>query len=66
MLREELRDFRRHISTAGRYSYDARTGKHDDLVLAVALALWNFVGRTKPPAAVIGKYRFGCTSTIDP
>ena len=55
-LREELRDFRRHISAAGRYSYDARVGKHDDLVLAVALALWNFIGRPKAPSAVVGRY----------
>lgn len=55
-LKEELRDFRRHISAAGRYSFDARTGKHDDLVLAVALALWVFTGRTKQPSAIIGKY----------
>lgn len=49
-LREELKDFQRHVSAAGRYSYDARTGKHDDLVLAVALALWHFVGKPKPHA----------------
>jgi hypothetical protein len=54
-LKEELRDFHRHISTAGRYSYDARVGRHDDLVLAVALALWNFVGRTKHPTAQISR-----------
>jgi hypothetical protein len=54
-LREELRDFRRHVSAAGRYSYDARTGKHDDLVLAVALALWSCAGKPKPasPAYMI-------------
>lgn len=55
-LREELRDFRRHVSAAGRYSYEARTGKHDDLVLAVAIALWSFVGRPKQPVAYAGKY----------
>ena len=55
-LKEELRDFRRHVSAAGRYSYDARTGKHDDLVLAVALALWSFVGRPKMPTAYVGTY----------
>jgi hypothetical protein len=39
-MREELLDFRRHLSDAGRASYQARTGKHDDLVLAVAIAAW--------------------------
>ncbi len=39
-LAEELRDFRRHLTAAGRATYQARTGRHDDLVLAVACALW--------------------------
>jgi hypothetical protein len=39
-MREELRDFRRHLSDAGRATYMARAGAHDDLVLAVAIACW--------------------------
>lgn len=39
-LAEELKDFRRHVTDAGRATYQARTGRHDDLVLAVAIALW--------------------------
>jgi hypothetical protein len=39
-LETELKDFRRHVSEAGRYSFEARSGAHDDLVLAVAIALW--------------------------
>ncbi|HEY6381147.1 MAG TPA: hypothetical protein VIY07_05020, partial [Pseudolabrys sp.] len=31
-LQDELKDFRRHVSEAGRYSFSARDGKHDDLV----------------------------------
>jgi len=54
-LREELKDFQRHVSAAGRYSYDARTGKHDDVLLAVALSLWHFVSKPKPqqPAQMV-------------
>lgn len=55
-MAEELKDFQRKVSAAGRYSYDARVGKHDDLVLAVALALWHFVGKWKPPTAQFGIY----------
>ena len=33
-LQEELKDFQRKVSDAGRATYNARTGAHDDLVLA--------------------------------
>jgi len=29
----ELQDFKRKVSVAGRYTYEARIGKHDDMVL---------------------------------
>ena len=57
-MQEELKDFRRKVSTAGRYAYEARVGRHDDLVLAVALALWAVVGRPKPPVAAFGTFQF--------
>jgi O-methyltransferase len=46
-LAEELKDFRRHVGAAGRATYQARIGKHDDLVLAVAIALWWATERRK-------------------
>ena len=39
-LQEELKDFQRKVSDAGRGTYNARTGAHDDLVLPVAILLW--------------------------
>ncbi|MGY3396504.1 hypothetical protein [Bradyrhizobium sp. 1200_D9_N1_1] len=39
-LKEELKDFKRKISEAGRTTYAARVGAHDDLVLSVAITLW--------------------------
>lgn len=39
-LKDELRDFQRHVTAAGRATWGARTGAHDDLVLAVAIALF--------------------------
>ncbi len=38
-LQEELKDLRK-VSDAGRATHNARTGAHDYLVLAVAIALW--------------------------
>ncbi|WP_438277986.1 hypothetical protein [Nitrobacter sp.] len=46
-LKDEMKDFQRKVSAAGRTQWEARVGKHDDLVLAVALALWSFVGQPK-------------------
>jgi hypothetical protein len=37
-LQEELKDFQRRVSDAGRATYNARVGAHDDLI-AVAIAL---------------------------
>lgn len=55
-MAEELKDFRRKVGVAGRYSFEARVGRHDDLVLAVALALWAIVGRPKPPIPHFAHY----------
>jgi len=55
-MQEELKDFRRKVSVAGRYTFEARVGKHDDLVLAVAIGLWCCVGRPVPPVAQFGTW----------
>jgi hypothetical protein len=55
-MAEELKDFRRKVSVAGRYTFEARVGKHDDLVLAVAIALWSCVGRPVMPPPQFGAY----------
>jgi hypothetical protein len=39
-LIRELQDFRVNYSNAGFMSFSAREGKHDDLVLALAIAIW--------------------------
>jgi hypothetical protein len=43
VLATELQDFRACISEAGYASFGARIGKHDDLVLRLALACWQLV-----------------------
>jgi hypothetical protein len=52
-LADELKDFRRHLTSAGRATYQARTGKHDDLVLAVAIALW-WAGERRKYRTLVG------------
>jgi hypothetical protein len=55
-MREELKDFKRKVSAAGRFQYEARATRHDDLVLAVAIALWAIVGRPVAPMPQFGSY----------
>jgi hypothetical protein len=54
-LKNELIDFRRTVSQAGRATYTARGGQHDDLVLSVACAVW-WAKRPPAPAASFGTY----------
>jgi hypothetical protein len=40
VLLDELQNFQQHVTDAGRWTFGARSGRHDDLVLALALAVW--------------------------
>lgn len=54
-FKDELGDFRRHITATGRNTWEARSGKHDDLILAVALSLWwlRHKQRRKPSTGLV-------------
>jgi hypothetical protein len=56
-LKEELADFDRHIGASGRASYAARATAHDDLVMALALAIWRC--KQPKPTIYVGAIR-GC------
>src|SRR5437899_3427914 len=43
-LVRELQDFRVEFTAAGHLTFNARCGKHDDLVLALAIAVWRAYG----------------------
>ena len=43
-LVRELQDFRVEYTAAGHLTFNARSGKHDDLVLALAIATWRAHG----------------------
>ena len=43
-LVRELQDFRVEFTAAGHLTFSARSGKHDDLVLALAIAVWRSHG----------------------
>ena len=44
VLIRELGDFRVQFTAAGHIGFNARTGRHDDLVLALAIAVWRADG----------------------
>jgi hypothetical protein len=54
-MKDELKDFRRKLSDAGRATYSARGSAHDDLVMALAIAVW-WISRPGPPEPVFGRY----------
>ena len=45
-LVSELQDFQQSVTDSGRWRFGARAGAHDDLVLALALALWRAARRS--------------------
>ena len=45
VLADELKDFARKVSEAGRVTYNARAGKHDDLILSICMALFAATNR---------------------
>jgi hypothetical protein len=50
-------DSKRTVSETGRSSFSARSGKHDDLVLSVALAVFGLKGARRGGEFSIGYYR---------
>jgi len=40
VLKEELKNFRVHVTKSAHETYEAREGAHDDLVLSVAMTVW--------------------------
>jgi hypothetical protein len=61
-LAEEIADFTKNTRAAGRNTYEARQGRHDDMVLAVALAAW-WISRPKPQPAGFGYWGRSCVNT---
>jgi hypothetical protein len=47
ILERELQDFQVSITPSGNATFSARVGAHDDLVLALAIALWRAVNHHK-------------------
>jgi hypothetical protein len=56
VLVAELQNFRVRYSDSGHMTFNAREGKHDDLVLALAIAVWRAM-RTTPADNWIEYYR---------
>jgi len=51
-LVRELQDFRVDYTAAGHLTFNARSGKHDDLVLALAIAVWKAHGGGFPSEGI--------------
>jgi hypothetical protein len=53
----ELQNFRMRFSENGRLTFNAREGKHDDLVLALAIAVWRAMRSHGGPEGWLEYYR---------
>jgi hypothetical protein len=54
VLKDELRDFNRKVSQTGHVTYNAKVGKHDDLILAVCIALFMAENKTTTTVEPLG------------
>jgi hypothetical protein len=57
VLVRELQDFRVEYTASGHLTFNARSGRHDDLVLALAIAVWVAHGGWMASAGVYEYYR---------
>jgi hypothetical protein len=57
VLRRELLNFRPEMTRSGVETWNARSGEHDDLVLALALAVWHLTGAHIPYRGLLDYYR---------
>lgn len=58
-FKNEIADFQRNVSGAvGRMKYEAAPGKHDDMIMALAIAVW-WLSRPEPATAQFGRYGYG-------
>jgi len=60
-LVRELQDFRVEFTAAGHLTFNARAGKHDDLVLALAIATWRAHGGGMAGDGIFHYYRILAT-----
>ena len=60
-LVRELQDFRCEFTAAGHLTFNARSGKHDDLVLALAIAIWRAHGGGMASFGIFEYYRILAT-----
>lgn len=56
-MKSELANFQRHVTAAGRATFEARGSKHDDIVLSVGFALWWAIEKRKINRGLVGSVK---------
>jgi hypothetical protein len=64
VLRRELENFRPEVTRAGQETWNARSGQHDDLVIATALCCWYLEGGGRPYKGLFDFYRELATGKV--
>jgi hypothetical protein len=67
VLAEELRNFRAAYTEHGNLTFNARQGRHDDLLLATGLAAWYLEDNSQPGAGIRDYYAraTGCADAAE-
>ena len=65
-LVRELQDFRCEFTAAGHLTFNARSGKHDDLVLALAIAVWRAADGGMSNAGIFRYYQKLAGAVVPP
>jgi len=66
VLIRELNDFRVQYTPVGNIAFNARAGRHDDLVLALSIAIWRAEGGGMPGFGLFDlmRQRYGASAGI--
>lgn len=57
VAKDELANFQRHVTAAGRSTFEARGSKHDDIVLSIGFALWWCIEKRRINRGSVGAVR---------
>lgn len=59
-IRDEMANFQQHLTATNRFSFEARSGKHDDIVCSLGFGVWWAIEKRKRNRFYVGPVRGLC------